>query len=218
MDPGWAAALAPVEPEIRQMGAMLREETGKGNQYLPEAHNIFRAFQYPFEDVKVLILGQDPYPTVGNAVGLAFSVEPNMPLPASLRNIYKELEADLGVAAPQTGDLTPWVDQGVCLMNRVLTVGAGAPGSHRNRGWEKITSQAIRALVGRDSPLVAVLWGRDAQTAKADLGGTATVMSPHPSPLSASRGFFGSKPFSQVNELLEQQGATTIQWGLGRVS
>lgn len=212
IDPSWAKVLAPVEPQIRQMGELLRQDLAEGNNYLPAGPNILRAFAYPFEDVKVLILGQDPYPTVGNATGLAFSVGADMPLPASLRNIYQEIEDDLSVPAPPNGDLTGWAEQGVCLLNRVLTVSPGRAGSHRGRGWEQVTAHAVQALANRDAPLVAVLWGRDAQSAEPLLGATPVVKSYHPSPLSASRGFFGSKPFSKVNELLELQGATPINW------
>ena len=212
IDPGWARALRPVEDDIHSMGMMLRQETASGRTYLPEPKNILRAFCYPFEDVKVLIVGQDPYPTVGDAVGLSFAVAPDMPLPASLRNIYQELTSDLGCAPPSNGDLSKWADQGVCLLNRVLTVEPGRPGSHRGRGWEKITEQAITSLVARNKPLVAVLWGRDAASLKPLLGSTATIESPHPSPLSAYRGFFGSKPFSTANRILEDEGASPIEW------
>lgn len=214
IDPGWAKALAPVEGEIRAMGQMLRDEAAAGRHYLPAPANILRAFTYPFEDVKVLIVGQDPYPTVGNAVGLSFSVEPDVALPASLRNIYRELADDLGCPPPPNGDLTPWAQQGVCLLNRVLTVEPGRAASHRGRGWEKITDQAIRALVARGKPLVSILWGRDAATLKPLLGSTRTIESVHPSPLSAYRGFFGSKPFSRANRILEDEGASPIRWCL----
>ena len=212
IDAGWAEALAPVENEIRAMGDALRQDLSEGKTYLPAGKNVLRAFTYPFDQVKVLILGQDPYPTRGNATGLAFSVDPHMPVPASLRNIYKELEADLGVAPPPNGDLTGWAEQGVLLLNRVLTVSPGQAGSHRGRGWEKVTSRAVDALVERDAPLVAILWGRDAQGAQPLLGDTRTIVSPHPSPLSASRGFFGSKPFSRTNQLLEESGVEGINW------
>lgn len=214
MDPGWAKALAPVEPQIRQMGQMLRKEQADGNRYLPAATNILRAFTYPFDQVKVLIVGQDPYPTPGVAMGLAFSVAPNTPVPASLKNIYQELNEDLGCPLPSNGDLTGWAEQGVCLLNRVLTVAPGRPASHRGRGWEAITQQAIEALVARHRPLVAILWGRDAANLKPLLGATPTIESVHPSPLSAYRGFFGSRPFSRANKLLEEQGATPIDWCL----
>ncbi len=212
MDPGWAAALAPVEPQVRELGNMLRAETRAGRAYLPQANSIMRAFTYPFEDVKVLIVGQDPYPTPGHSTGLAFSVSPETPLPASLRNIYRELESDLGVPAPPNGDLSGWARQGVCLLNRVLTVTPRAPKSHRGRGWERVTDQAVRALTERDRPLVAVLWGRDAQELRTLLSKVPLVESAHPSPLSAHRGFFGSNPFSQVNRLLVDQGATPVDW------
>ncbi len=212
MDPGWAAALAPVLPEVRQLGEMLRDEGRAGRAYLPKPSQIMRAFTYPFEQVKVLVVGQDPYPTPGHSVGLAFSVEPETPLPASLRNIYRELEDDLGVPPPKNGDLTGWAEQGVCLLNRVLTVTPGSPKSHRGRGWEQVTTQAVKALAERDKPLVAVLWGRDAQELEPLLRSAMVIESAHPSPLSAYRGFFGSKPFSQVNKLLVDAGTTPINW------
>lgn len=214
IDPGWARALAPVEGDIRALGQMLRDETASGRHYLPAPQNVLRAFSYPFDEVKVLIVGQDPYPTVGNAVGLAFSVSPQVAVPASLRNIYQELHEDLGCPPPTHGDLTSWAAQGVCLLNRVLTVEPGKPASHRNRGWEKVTDQAIRALVSRGRPLVAILWGRQANSLKPLLGQTPTIESAHPSPLSAHRGFFGSRPFGAANRLLEAQGATPIRWCL----
>ncbi len=214
IDPGWAHALAPVQSQIRQIGQALREEAASGGHFLPRASNILRAFTYPFDQVKVLIVGQDPYPTPGHAVGLSFSVAPGVELPASLRNIYQELQDDLGCPPPPNGDLTPWAEQGVCLLNRVLTVSPGNPGSHRGRGWEAVTQQAIEALAARHQPLVAILWGRDAAGLKPLLGDTPTIESPHPSPLSAYRGFFGSKPFSSANALLQQQGASPVNWCL----
>jgi uracil-DNA glycosylase len=163
----------------------------------------------------VLIVGQDPYPTPGHAVGLSFSVAPDVrPIPRSLTNIYAELTADLGVPTPTTGDLSPWADRGVLLLNRVLTVRPGAPASHRGRGWEAVTAQAIAALVDRGGPLVAVLWGRDARSLVPHLGGIPCIESAHPSPLSARSGFFGSRPFSRANELLARQGADPIDWSL----
>lgn len=214
IDPGWARALAPVEPQIHAMGKFLREETAAGRAYLPAPANVLRAFHYPFEKTRVLIVGQDPYPTPGNAVGLSFSVAPEQPLPASLRNIYTELVADTGVPAPANGDLSPWCEQGVLLLNRVLTVRPGAPASHRAQGWEAITDRAIDALVERGGPLVAVLWGRDAQSLRPRLGAVPVVASVHPSPLSAYRGFFGSRPFSRVNEALIAQDGDPIDWAL----
>ncbi|CAN5352163.1 uracil-DNA glycosylase [soil metagenome] len=215
VDPGWAAALAPVAPEIAAVGDFLRAENAAGRGYLPAGDQVLRAFQDPFDDVRVLIVGQDPYPTPGHPMGLSFSVEPDVrPVPRSLQNIYREMNTDLGLTAPPHGDLSAWSRQGVLLLNRVLTVTPGAPASHRGKGWEAVTEQAIRALVTRDKPLVAVLWGRDAQGLKALLGGTPSVESAHPSPLSASRGFFGSRPFSRVNDLLAKQGAQSVNWDL----
>ncbi|MCZ0726606.1 uracil-DNA glycosylase [Mycolicibacterium iranicum] len=215
VDEGWACALAPVESQVRQMGEFLRAELSAGHRYLPAGPNVLRAFTFPLDKVKVLIVGQDPYPTPGHAVGLSFSVAPDVrPLPRSLDNIFKEYRDDLGYPAPSTGDLTPWCEQGVMLLNRVLTVRPGTPASHRGKGWEAVTECAIRALVARRQPLVAVLWGRDASTLKPMLEDTAVIESPHPSPLSASRGFFGSKPFSRANELLTQRGAEPIDWRL----
>lgn len=213
--PDWAEALAPVASQVAAMGDFLRDELAQGRNYLPAGDHILRAFTRPMRDVKVLITGQDPYPTPGHPVGLSFSVSPTVwPLPRSLVNIYTELIDDLGVAPPANGDLSPWADQGVMLLNRVLTVRPGAPGSHRGKGWEAVTEQAIRALVARGTPLVAILWGRDAQGLGALLGSTPRIESPHPSPMSASRGFFGSRPFSRANALLERQGATGVDWRL----
>ncbi|KQB83864.1 uracil-DNA glycosylase [Corynebacterium oculi] len=211
----WQPILDPVADQIHRMGDFLRAENAAGRGYLPAGSDVLRVFQYPFDEVKVLIIGQDPYPTPGHAMGLSFSTQPGVrPLPKSLLNIFKELSQDLGVAQPQDGDLTAWSRQGVALFNRVLTVRPGAPASHRGKGWEQITEAAITALARRDRPLVAILWGRDAQTARAFLGDTPTIESPHPSPLSASRGFFGSHPFSRANALLEQRGATPVDWRL----
>jgi uracil-DNA glycosylase len=213
--PDWAQALSPVEPQIRAAGQFLREEVAAGHGYLPAGHAVLRAFARPMADVRVLVVGQDPYPTPGHPMGLSFSVQPDVrPLPRSLDNIFRELAADMGVPAPSSGDLSPWADQGVMLLNRVLTVRPGAPASHRRRGWEAVTDRAIAALVERGGPLVAVLWGRDAQSLKPALGTVPTVESVHPSPLSANRGFFGSRPFSQVNRLLEAQGAAPVDWRL----
>lgn len=213
----WARALAPVEERIHGIGGFLREEVAAGHGYLPAGEDVLRAFTTPLADVCVLIVGQDPYPTPGHPIGLSFAVERHVrPLPRSLVNIYKELEADLGIPPASHGDLTAWQEQGVMLLNRVLTVRPGAPASHRRRGWEEVTELAIRSLVERGGPLVAVLWGRDAQSLVPMLGDVPHVASPHPSPLSASRGFFGSRPFSQVNALLEQQGAAPVDWRVER--
>lgn len=215
VDPGWAAALEPVAGRIAEMGDFLRAEVAAGRGYLPAGGNVLRAFTYPFEEVKVLIVGQDPYPTPGHPIGLAFAVERHVrPLPRSLHNIYRELQDDLGVTPPPHGDLSGWSAQGIMLLNRVLTVRPGQSGSHRRKGWEAVTEAAIRALVARERPLVAILWGRDAQSLEPMLGGTPAVKSVHPSPLSADRGFFGSRPFSRANAFLERQGAAPVSWEL----
>jgi len=213
--PDWAQALAPVDEQISAMGRFLREELAAGRSYLPHGDNILRAFQRPLAEVKVLVVGQDPYPTPGHPVGLSFSVARDVrPVPRSLANIYQELQTDLGLATPDHGDLTAWADQGVMLLNRVLTVRPGEAASHRGRGWEAVTEQAIHVLAARGGPLAAILWGRDAQSLKPMLGRVPWVESAHPSPLSASRGFFGSRPFSRINQLLEGQGGTPVDWSL----
>lgn len=213
--PDWAVALSPVAERITAMGSFLREELAAGHGYLPAGEHILRAFTLPLADVRVLILGQDPYPTPGHPVGLSFSVAPDVrPLPGSLVNIYRELQTDLGIAPAPHGDLTHWFEQGVLLLNRVLTVRPGAPASHRGKGWEEVTACAVQALARRGGPLVAILWGRDAQAARPLLGEVPVIASAHPSPLSARNGFFGSRPFSQTNRLLEERGATPIDWRL----
>jgi uracil-DNA glycosylase len=215
VEAGWAVALEPVADRIAAMGEFLRAEVAAGRQYLPAGDNILRAFQQPFDDVRVLIVGQDPYPTPGHPVGLSFSVAREVrPVPRSLQNIYRELGTDLGLPAPPHGDLTPWAAQGVLLLNRVLTLTPGQSGSHRNMGWEPVTDQAIRALAARRAPLVAILWGRDAQTLAPLLGSVPRIESAHPSPMSADRGFFGSRPFSRTNALLSDQGASPVNWAL----
>ena len=216
LDEGWARALEPVADQIAGMGEFLRTELAAGERYLPAGPNILRAFTFPFDAVRVLIVGQDPYPTPGHAVGLSFSVAPDVrPLPRSLSNIFTEYSADLGYPQPSSGDLSPWCERGVMLLNRVLTVRPGTPASHRGRGWEAVTECAIRALAARDQPLVAILWGRDAATLKPWLTQRCGVIeSAHPSPLSASRGFFGSRPFSRANELLQGLGAEGVDWRL----
>ncbi|MEU7138254.1 uracil-DNA glycosylase [Nocardia sp. NPDC046473] len=217
VDPGWAKALESVAERISAMGEFLREENAAGRGYLPAGENVLRAFQRPFDAVRVLVVGQDPYPTPGHAMGLSFSVAPDVsPVPRSLANIFAEYTKDLGHPTPSCGDLSPWSDQGVLMLNRVLTVAPGQPASHRGKGWEAVTEQAIRALVARDEPLVAILWGRDAATLKPTLveAEIPYIESAHPSPLSASRGFFGSRPFSRVNELLDELGAEPVDWRL----
>jgi uracil-DNA glycosylase len=215
VDPGWARALAPVEGRIAAMGDFLRAELAAGRGYLPAGEHVLRAFSRPFADVRVLVVGQDPYPTPGHAIGLSFAVARGVrPLPRSLQNLFRELATDVGVPAPRDGDLSAWSDQGVLLLNRVLTVAPGASASHRGKGWEAVTEQAVRALVERGGPLVAVLWGREAQTLRPLLRDVPRVESVHPSPLSAERGFFGSRPFSRVNALLVDQGAPPVDWAL----
>jgi len=213
----WAAALAPVEAQIHAMGQFLREELASGRGYLPSGDRVLRAFSRPMADVRVLIVGQDPYPTPGHPVGLSFAVERSVrPLPGSLNNIYRELADDLGLAPPPHGDLSAWFERGVLLLNRVLTVRPGAAASHRGKGWEPITGAAIDALVARGGPLVAILWGRDAQTLTPALqaAGVPVIASAHPSPLSAYSGFFGSRPFSRANQALVTQGADPIDWSI----
>jgi uracil-DNA glycosylase len=213
IDAGWAEALAPVQDVDTERGERLRAEQEAGHGYLPAGENVLRAFQRPLADVRVLITGQDPYPTPGHPIGLSFAVDREVrPLPRSLSNIYKERESDLGIPPAPHGDLTAWSDQGVLLLNRVLTVRPGAAASHRGWGWEKVTELAIRTLVARDQPLVAILWGKDAANLQPLLGETPIIASAHPSPLSARRGFFGSRPFSRANALLAEQGADPVDW------
>ncbi|MEU8827803.1 uracil-DNA glycosylase [Streptomyces sp. NPDC048636] len=215
VEPGWAKALEPVEERIAAMGDFLRAEIAAGRTYLPAGANVLRAFQQPFDEVKVLIVGQDPYPTPGHAVGLSFSVAPEVrPLPGSLENIFRELHTDLGLPRPSNGDLTPWTQQGVLLLNKALTTAPRRPAAHRGKGWEEVTEQAIRALATRGRPLVSILWGRDARAVRPLLGSLPAVESAHPSPMSADRGFFGSRPFSRANDLLAQQGAQPVDWRL----
>ena len=215
MDPGWAQALAPVAERITAMGDFLRAEIAAGRRYLPSGENVLRAFKQPFDEVRILIVGQDPYPTPGHPVGLSFSVAPDVrPLPKSLINIFQEYTTDLGLPQPSNGDLSPWTERGVLLLNRALTVAPGRPNSHQGKGWEEITEQAIRALAGRTRPLVAILWGRNARNLRPLLGDFPCIESAHPSPMSASGGFFGSRPFSRANTLLEKQGAEPVDWTL----
>jgi uracil-DNA glycosylase len=214
--PSWVPRLGPLQPLLTQIGGFLRSETEAGRPWAPGGSRILRAFEQPLDDVRVLIVGQDPYPTPGHAVGLSFSVAPDVrPLPRSLQNIFRELHDDLGAPAPTTGDLAPWTQRGVLLLNRVLTTRLGEPGGHRGIGWEEFTAVAIAALVERlDAPLVAILWGRDAQSLMPDLPDVPVIASAHPSPMSADRGFFGSRPFSRANDLLDELGAEGIDWRL----
>ena len=213
--PSWVEPLSPLQGVLDEIAQKLSKEIEQGNQFFPRPENIMRAFQLPFHSVRVIILGQDPYPTPGDAVGLAFSVSPEQTLvPRSLKNIFTELCAELGCQQPASGDLSPWVSQGVMLLNRVLTVRSGQAGSHRKWGWEKVTEQALRTLDERETPLVALLWGNDAATAREFLTHSVVLESAHPSPLSASRGFFGSGPFSGANQALKELGQEPINWTL----
>jgi uracil-DNA glycosylase len=215
VEAGWATALEPVAGRIAAMGDFLRAEIAAGRTYVPAGQHILRAFQQPLDEVKVLIVGQDPYPTPGHAVGLSFSVAPDVrPLPGSLDNIFLELHSDLGLPRPSNGDLTPWTRQGVLLLNRALTTAPRRSAEHRGKGWEAVTEQAIRALAARGRPLVAILWGRDARNLRPLLGQVPVIESSHPSPKSADRGFFGSRPFSRANDLLVRQGAQPVNWQL----
>lgn len=214
MHPSWAAALGPVESELRSLDARLSAEATAGRPYLPTPPNVLRAFAQPLDEVRVLVVGQDPYPTPGHAMGLSFSVAAGVTPPRSLANVFTELESDLGLPRPSSGDLSPWAAQGVLLLNRVLTVAPGEAGSHQGWGWEAVTEAAIRALAERDQPLVAILWGKQAERLLPLLGDTPVIASAHPSPLSARRGFFGSRPFSRTNTLLGRQDAVEIDWQL----
>lgn len=215
IDPGWAEALEPVAGRIAEMGEFLRAEAAAGRGFQPRGEHILRAFTRPLADARVLIVGQDPYPTPGHAVGLCFSVAADVrPLPPSLLNIFKEYGEDLGHPPPATGDLTPWAERGVLLLNRSLSVQPGKANAHQGRGWEAVTEQAIRALAARGGPLVAILWGRNARNLKPLLGGVPCIESAHPSPLSAHNGFFGSRPFSRADAALAEQGAGPFDWRL----
>jgi uracil-DNA glycosylase len=211
----WAEALAPVDEQVAAMGLFLRDEIAAGRGYQPSGEAVFRAFRRPLAQVRVLIVGQDPYPNPQHPIGLSFAVRRDVwPLPPSLVNIYTELRDDLGIVPPRHGDLTAWADRGVMLLNRSLTVQPGASNSHRGRGWEPITERAITALAARGGPCTAILWGADARKLKPLLAPIPSVESAHPSPLSAYRGFFGSRPFSQVNALLVEQGGEPVDWSL----
>jgi uracil-DNA glycosylase len=200
----------------QQLHNFLVDEYGHQQVY-PEMHHIFEAFNWtPFSKVKVVILGQDPYHGPGQAHGCSFSVLPGVAVPPSLQNIYKELQADLGCPPVKHGYLRSWAEQGVLLLNSVLTVRAGQAYSHQGHGWEQLTDAAIVALSERPAPVVFILWGRAARDKKRliDLKRNFVVESAHPSPLSAYRGFFGSRPFSKTNQFLEMTGQAPINWQL----
>ena len=212
--PGWDGALGTASTALAGVEAALAVERDAGAQVLPAPEHRLRALSVDPADVRVLVVGQDPYPTPGHAVGWSFSAPPGLrPLPASLRNVLRELGDDVGVTA-HDGDLSPWVGRGVMMLNRVLTVRAGEAASHRRLGWQALTDAVVDVLVARGAPLVTVLWGRDAQALAPRLAGTAVVTGVHPSPLSASRGFFGSRPFSAVDAALAAQGAPPVDWSL----
>lgn len=219
LEPAWEEALASQKERFAAIRQEINRRRANGEQILPAPTRVLRVFRQPFERVKVLIIGQDPYPTPGHPIGMSFAVAPDVrPLPRSLQNIFAELNNDLGVPPSEHGDLSTWAHQGVLMLNRVLTVTAGNPASHRGIGWEHITETAVRALVDRGTPLVSILWGADARKLAPILDQgehTAVITSPHPSPLSANRGFFGSKPFSQANAALERLGAEPVDWRLG---
>jgi uracil-DNA glycosylase len=212
----WLPILAGQRDRLRGIGSFLRAETAADRPWAPAGDHILRAFQQPRTAVRVIIVGQDPYPTPGHAVGLSFSVpEQVRPIARSLQNIFRELHDDVGCPRPASGDLSAWAEHGVLLLNRVLTVQLGQPGSHRGKGWEQFTEAAIRGLVEhRQAPLVAILWGKDAQSVQPFLGDVPVIASAHPSPMSADRGFFGSRPFSRANRELQSQGGTAIDWCL----
>lgn len=213
IDPSWLDLLEAHSAALWAIDAALRAERESGATIAPDESRILRALEVPVDSVRVLILGQDPYPTLGHAVGWAFSTDPSVrPIPRSLANVYAELHDDLGIATPDHGDLSAWVNQGVLLLNATLTVRVGDAGSHRGLPWREVTGAVVERLARRGRPLVAVLWGNDARWAKPILGDTPIVESAHPSPLSARRGFFGSTPFSRVNESLRAQSAEPIDW------
>lgn len=219
--PSWHPVLAPVltTPEARKLGGWLKAEEGAGKVVYPPRGSRLAALDLTaLEDVRCVILGQDPYHGPGQAHGLAFSVQAGVKPPPSLVNIYKELETDLGLPRPQTGDLTPWAKQGVLLLNNTLTVEAGLAGSHAGRGWDAITDACVAAVAERAEPTVFILWGSHARKKASRVPALARnshhliVASAHPSPLSAHNGFFGSRPFSQTNAFLEANGRGSIDW------
>ncbi|MFS0575941.1 uracil-DNA glycosylase [Sporosarcina sp. 179-K 3D1 HS] len=202
------------KPYYQELREFLKVEYSKETVY-PAMDDMWTAFKLtPFEKVKVVILGQDPYHGPGQAHGLSFSVQPGVPVPPSLRNMFKELSTDIGCEIPETGTLTGWARQGVLLLNTVLTVREGKAHSHRGQGWEQFTDEVIRQLSVREEPVVFILWGRPAQQKKKliDTTRNAVIESVHPSPLSASRGFFGSRPYSGTNQILESWSKEPIDW------
>lgn len=221
LSPDWQAALAAefAAPYYSALSAFVdAERAAHPDAIFPDESEVFNALTFTaLAEVKVFILGQDPYPTRGHAHGLAFSVQPTVkPLPASLRNIVKELESDLGLPKPSNGSLIPWAKQGVLLLNTVLTVREGTPNSHQGKGWETFTDAVIRAVSAQPEPVVFILWGKPAQKKEGLIDATrhTILKSAHPSPLSASTGFFGSRPFSQANAALRAAGRPESDWQL----
>lgn len=219
LEPGWKAALADEfeQPYLHAIKQALRGERAAGHVAYPPARLIFNAFDHtPFDQVRVVIVGQDPYHGPGQAMGLSFSVPRGVAVPPSLRNIFTELEQDLGIERPEHGDLTAWADRGVLLLNTSLTVRAGEAASHSGLGWERLTDAAIRAVSDQRHEVVFLLWGRHAQSKQAlvDPGRHLVLTAPHPSPLSASKGFFGCGHFSAANRYLVEQGCEPIDWSL----
>ncbi len=204
------------KPYWRELLGFVNEERVRHTVYPPHEEVFAALHRTPYADVKVLILGQDPYHGPGQANGLCFSVRDGVPHPPSLANIYKELESDLGIAVPRSGSLEPWADQGVLLLNATLTVRARNAGSHQGKGWETFTDQVIQAVSDKTEMVVFILWGSFARKKKAlvDTGRHTVIESPHPSPLSAHRGFFGSRPFSRANEALVAAGREPVDWKL----
>ncbi len=215
IDPSWESVFSGELESLDEIEKRLDTELLSGIRHAPARKDMFRAFFTPLDSIRVVILGQDPYPTEGHAVGLSFSTNrPVSPLPRSLSNIYAELRDDVGLEPAEHGDLSRWVDQGVMLLNTSLSVREGEAGSHRTWPWRNVTDAAIHTLAQRGGPLVAILWGRDAQRAAPLLNGVDTIATPHPSPLSAHRGFFGSRPFTRTNASLIEQGGDPIDWRL----
>lgn len=220
LEPSWKAALAEefAQDYMQDLRAFLAAELKAGKRIHPNPDEWFNALNHtPLDKVRVVILGQDPYPTPGHAHGLCFSVQPGVrPLPKSLQNIFRELEDDVGIHNTD-GSLLSWADQGVLLLNAVLTVESGQSNSHQGKGWERFTDRIVQILNGQPRPLMFVLWGRPAQQKGAHIDRTrhAVIAAPHPSPLSAHRGFFGSRPFSQINAWLQAQGEAPIDWHTG---
>ena len=215
VDISWVPALAPVAPVIAELGDFLRAEVAAGRGYLPSGNNILRAFRQPLDDVRVLIVGQDPYPTPGHPVGLCFSVAPDVqPLPGAWSTSTPSCATTSARPRRRTATSRPWTEQGVLLLNRVLTVSPGQVGEPPGQGMGDGHRSGHRALVTRGGPLVAILWGRQAQSLGPMLGGVPRVESAHPSPLSAHAGFFGSRPFSRANALLVEAGGRPVDWRL----